>query len=57
MLMNETTTVTKGDRFYTVAVNGIVVAQSEHVQGCADYLWAMKMGARWMIYNEQKEQI
>ena len=49
--MNETT-VTKGERFYTVAVNGVVVAQSEFVQGCADYLWAMKMKARWMIYNE-----
>jgi hypothetical protein len=47
-------TVTKGERFYTVAVNGIVVAQSPVAQGAADYLWAMRMKARWMLYHEEE---
>ena len=52
--MNNETTVTKGERFYTVAINGIVVAQSPVAQGAADYLWAMRMKARWMIYHESE---
>ncbi len=51
------TTVTKGERFYTIAINGIVVAQAENAQGAADYLWAMNMGARWMIYHENLKSI
>jgi len=42
--------VTRGTRFYTISINGIVMAQAETAQGAADYVWSMKLKARWMLY-------
>jgi hypothetical protein len=53
--MNETT-VTKGERYYTVALPNGVIRQAETLQGAADWLWAMRINARWMICpNETNE--